>query len=134
MPQPLTAVTLSGNEPRSRSLMAADVRLMRMFVHLDTYANGSDTAVATASLSGARLLTVRAGGPGTLSGPLGGPFTHFEVLMDHEPPRFWTRYGHDVEGVLFACVPRLLISHYVISTGGIRHLEMAVRTLVFVDE
>lgn len=109
------------------------IRLMRMFVHLDTYASGEDTAVANATLSGARMLTVRAGGSAA-AGPSGGPFTTFEVLMDHDPPRFWTRYERESQGCRFSFVPRLLVSHYVISTGGIRHLDLGVRTLVYLHE
>lgn len=106
-----------------------DVAVARMFAHLDIRGRGGLTAVASLDLNNGEVMTVRAGGPGIHSAPRFGPFESFEVLLDHEPARFWTRYSDDI-GVLYAEVPRLCVAHHIIRHGGIREmsLETARRT------
>jgi hypothetical protein len=109
-----------------------EVLLARMFAHLDAKGVGGTTAVAAVDLCNRDVLTVRAGGPGIHSRPGAGPFDGFEVLLDHEPARFWDRFHEDEEGVLYADVPRLCLAHHIIRRGGIAALimETQVRTSV----
>lgn len=91
---------------------------MSVFAWLDEHGGGPVTAEVELRLGNGALMTVLAGGPGVRSSPPGPPFSTYEVLVDHEPPRFWNRYTDDV-GMLFAFVPRLLVAHHVIRHGGI---------------
>ena len=95
---------------------AAEQSIEHALGYLDRYGGERDTAEATIALPRGRYLNVRAGGPETHSTAGGTGFTHFEVLLDHEPPRFWTRYGGSTS--LFAQVPRLLVAHHVVRSGG----------------
>ena len=42
--------------------------------------------------------------------------------MDHDPPRFWTKYS-DSDQLLYARVPKLLIAHHITRHGGIKAME-----------
>lgn len=88
------------------------------------------TAEATLQLNNGALMSVRGGGP-TVHAQAGIPdgFDSYEVDLDHEPARFWSRYGGSEDSVLYAYVPRLLLLHHVIRRGGIAYVETSVRRL-----
>lgn len=88
-----------------------------VFAFLDR--KGSEFAVAEAELQLANdeYMTVQCGGSGSRSRPAAGLY---EVLIDHDPPRFWTRYSEE-GGLVFANVPQLLIRHHITRRGGIVH-------------
>jgi len=92
-----------------------------MFRFLDEAGTDGKTAAAHVVLGNDEQITVRAGGPGIHSWPASGPYEQYEVLTDGVTPRFWHRYG-DAAGVLYAKVPRLLVTHHIIRCGGVRDL------------
>ena len=100
--------------------MDTERALNEMFEYLDTQGVDGQSASAEVQLPGGRALTVRAGGPGVHSWPVLPPFTAYEVLLDHDPPRFWRKYAD--EGSLYATVPRLLLAHHITRTGGVVRL------------
>lgn len=97
-------------------------QLGTMFTYLDAEGVSGRTASAELVLGNSEIMTVRAGGPGVHSGPFCSPFTDYEVLLDHEPARFWTQYT-DAVGMVYAHVPRLLLAHHVIRHGGISQMS-----------
>lgn len=102
--------------------------LPSMFRFIDESGVNGKTAEAHLVLGNDDVVTVRAGGPGIHSRPApGGGYEQYEVLTDGVPPRFWSRYG-DSAGVLFACVPRLLVSHLITRNGGITDIHCDVKT------
>lgn len=105
------------------------VQLERLFAHLDLYGSRRRTAEATIRLNNTECLTVRAGGGGVGSAPAGttGPYTAYEVLLDHEPPRFWRAYSSQQYGVLYRGVPRLLVAHHIVRRGGIATIDYEVK-------
>ena len=104
---------------------------LRMFAHLDTFGVEGITATAELELHNGDILTVKAGGPGIRAWPSAAPFETFEVLLDHEPARFWSKYT-DSAGVLYAYVPKLLLAHHILRRGGIKEmlLDCQVRKAV----
>jgi len=108
------------------------IELTDVFRYLDLHGSARCTAEVVIELDNTECLTVRAGGAGTLSLPAGGPgpYTCYEVLLDHEPARFWTKYGHEDSGVLYAAVPRLLVAHHVVRRGGIERVALETRELL----
>jgi hypothetical protein len=103
-----------------------EVTLLRLFEHLDQH--GIDGAIAEVELQlrSGQHMTVGAGGPGVHCAPDFPPFDTYEVVLDHDPPRFWSRYTDDV-GLVFANVPRLLISHHITRSGGVLEASRTVR-------
>ena len=95
-----------------------DVQILRIFKHLDVHGSERETAEAQLGLVNGQNMSIAAGGHRVNSSPDHPPFLMYEVTLDHDPPRFWSRYTDDV-GLLFAHVPRLLISHHIIRHGGI---------------
>ena len=93
-------------------------RLQAAFDFIDGAGVDGGTGVVTVRLGNMYMMTIRAGGPGVHSWPAEPSFQQYEVLMDHEPPRFWTRYSNST-GMLFANVPKLLVAHHVTRHGGI---------------
>jgi hypothetical protein len=110
----------------------AGSELTDVFSYLDLYGSIRCTAEVVIELANTECLTIRAGGAGTHSLPAGasGPYTCYEVLLDHEPARFWTKYGHEDSGVLYAEVPRLLITHHIVRRGGIGRMALETRELL----
>lgn len=98
--------------------MHSPSRLQAAFDFIDGAAVDGGTGVVTIRLGNMDMLTIKGGGPGIHSWPAAAPFQQYEVLMDHEPPRFWTKYS-DTNGMLFARVPKLLVAHHVTRHGGI---------------
>jgi hypothetical protein len=93
-------------------------RLQQVFDFIDGAGINGGTGEAMIRLRNMDLLTIRAGGPGVHSWPAEPTFQQYEVLLDHEPPRFWNRYT-DANGMLFSRVPKLLVTHHVTRHGGI---------------
>lgn len=101
-------------------------QLGSLFIFLMTEGVDGRTASAELVLGNGNIMTVRAGGPGIHSEPSCSPFMDYEVLLDHETERFWTRYAADGLGSLYAHVPWVLLAHHIIRRGGI--VQMAVET------
>ena len=97
------------------------VVVLRDFQWMDLAGAEGVTAEVEYGLVNGQTMTVAAGGR-THSSPAAPPFVTYEVGLVHDPPRFWKRFTDDV-GLIYACVPRLLISHYVVRSGGIRWSE-----------
>jgi hypothetical protein len=100
----------------------------RIFDFIDIKGVEGRTAEVALRLNSGGYLTVLGGGVGVLASPAAGPFTDYEVLMDHDPPRFWHRYEDDEElGSRYAHVPALLIAHHIIRNGmGIEDMSPQV--------
>lgn len=98
------------------------VVVLRDFTWMDLAGVDGVTAEAEYYLVSGQTMTVAAGGRRTHSSPDRPPYTTYEVALAQDPPRFWKRYSDDI-GLVYANVPRLLISHYVVRSGGIRHYE-----------
>lgn len=100
-------------------------------------ATGTPDVVGEAELrlGDGRMMAVRGGGEGTKCSAI-APYGTFEVLLDHEAPRFWRKYSDDDDiGALYAYVPRLLVAHTIIRAGGIaeascRELEQPSRVTI----
>lgn len=97
-------------------------RLQQAFDFIDGAGINGGTGEVSLRLGNKDMMTVRAGGPGVHSWPAEPRFQQYEVLLDHEPPRFWTRYT-DVNGMLFSQVPKLLVTHHITRHGGIVEME-----------
>lgn len=94
-----------------------------MFAYLDCAdIEGAVRVEVRITLASHKEMTIRAGGPGTYSGPALPPFETYEVLVDHDPPHCWDKYGHGA-GALFSHVPRLLVSDHIICCGGISEIR-----------
>lgn len=91
-----------------------------MFEFMDHSGIGGRTAEAHLVLGNGHQITVRAGGGVHSSAGVNGHAT-YEVLMTDDAPRFWRRYT-DTAGVVYAYVPRLLVTHYVTRSGGVRDI------------
>jgi hypothetical protein len=93
--------------------MPSTPTLEQVFSHIDS--RGSPNAVAGAELSlrNGQSMTVQAGG----SQAEEPPFAAYTVMLDHDPPRFWRRFGDD-DQLTYLQVPRLLVTHHVIRHGG----------------
>jgi hypothetical protein len=96
--------------------------LHQTFDWFDEVARDGKTAQAHMMLRKGQALSISAGGPGIHSWPASPPYEGYEVILDHDPPRFWTRYT-DAGGVVYANVPKLLITHHVVRHGGLRWIE-----------
>lgn len=103
-------------------MTGALLRAEEVFSEIDRLGRGGHTASAHLLLGNGDQMTVRAGGPGIHSQPRSAPFSAYEVLLDHEPPRFWHRFG-DTVGILFADVPPLLVTHHITRHGGIQQFD-----------
>lgn len=96
---------------------------------IDSTSTEELTAEATLTLGNGSLMSVRAGGPTKAElGAPGVPAT-YEVDLDHEPARFWNRYT-SVGTIIYAYVPRLLVTHHVVRRGEVAHQELETMTLV----
>jgi hypothetical protein len=95
-----------------------EVQLLRDFAWIDLNGVNGRTAEVEYRLGCGQLMSMAAGGSGVHSSPDRSPYSFYEVLFDADPPRFWQRYT-DSAGMVFANVPRILITHYVVRNGGI---------------
>lgn len=95
-----------------------EVQLLRDFAWIDLHGVNGRTAEVEYRLGSGQLMSMAAGGTGVHASPVRPPFTLYEVLFDADPPRFWSRYT-DSAGMVYAYVPRVLITHYVVRNGGI---------------
>ena len=110
-------------------------QLRKLFAYLDAEGVGGKTASAELVLGSGDIVTIRAGGPGVHSGPSSSPFEDYEVLLDHEPCRFWARFTDQV-GMVYAHVPALLVAHHVLRHGGVAQMVCSTtlrRAPLFVD-
>ena len=99
-----------------------DRTIARIFDYIDIEGTDGRTAEVSMTLGTGDFMTVRAGGQGIHALPASAPFETYEVLTDHDPPRFWSRYTDSV-GAIYAHVPRLLIAHHITRHGGIEYVE-----------
>jgi len=97
-----------------------------MFDCLDAQASSEAVAEAHIKLGNQDLMTVRAGGSGTHCWPSRPPFESYEVLLDHDPARFWSKYT-DMAGMVYARVPRLLVTHHITRHGGASEVVCGTR-------
>ena len=96
-----------------------EVQLLRDFAWIDLHGVGGRTAEVEYRLGTGQLMSMAAGGSGVNSSPARPPFAAYEVLFSEDPPRFWRRYTDEAE-MVYACVPRMLLTHYVVRSGGIQ--------------
>ena len=89
-----------------------------VFGYIDRRGGPLVVAEVELGLANGNVMTVRAGGGAVTCSPLDPPFTHYEVWIDHDPPRFWQRFGEDT-GLTYSRVPRLLIIHQITRSGGV---------------
>lgn len=106
--------------------MHRSVLLLRMLRFLQVKASDRTVAEVEALLANGHLICVRAGGISMVADPAGGDASTYEVLLDHDPPRFWIPYGNGRQS-LFTRVPRLLLCHLIIRSGGIASIGYTVR-------
>lgn len=100
-----------------------DLKMDAMFDYLDQFGSQSVTATVEVVLRNGLIMTVKAGGPGTGSRPTFAPFEAYEVLTDHEPPRFWSKFSDDgADWSVYHQVPRLLVAHHITRHGGVAEL------------
>lgn len=95
-----------------------EVQLLRDFAWIDQHGVGGRTAEVEYRLGNGQHMSMAAGGSGVNASPALPPFAAYEVLFDEDPPRFWRRYT-DATGMVYANVPRTLLTHYVVRNGGI---------------
>lgn len=99
--------------------MTDDVaRLLTAFQYIDEQGGPVVVARAELMLGNGEAMTISAGGGLVTASPPAAPFTHYEVILDHEPARFWRRFTDD-DRLLYSNVPQLLVSHHVIRHGGL---------------
>lgn len=110
-----------------------DRDLLRMFAWMDAEGVQGRTAVVELELHNQDIMTLRAGGPGINSRSSGVSYETYEVLLDHDPARFWQRYT-DSAGVLYAHVPRLLLYHHITRRGGVEKQARRTETREAVNE
>jgi hypothetical protein len=97
-------------------------QIEKAFDFIDHAGRGGGTGEVLVGLGNTEWLTIRAGGPGIHSWPAEPRFQQYEVLLDHDPPRFWTKYS-DNGTTLYAKVPKLLLTHHITRHGGIQVME-----------
>lgn len=95
-----------------------EVQLLRDFAWIDLNGVEGCTAEVEYRLESGQMMSIAAGGRGAHSSPVAPPFQAYEVLFVEEAPRFWHRYTDSV-GMVYAHVPKMLITHYVVRNGGI---------------
>ena len=93
-------------------------RLETVFAYIDEHGGPVVTARAELGLGNGQSMTISAGGGTITSAPPAAPYTHYEVVLDHEPARFWRRFSDD-DRLLYANVPRLLVAHHALRHGGV---------------
>lgn len=101
--------------------------LEAMFEHIDKVFHDDLRVQVQVTLRNASLMAIRAGGRGTHSWPESPPFMLYEVLVSEEPPRFWTKYADSNSYSVYDKVPKLLICHHIIHSGGM--FELVFETL-----
>ena len=89
-----------------------------IYDYLDSAGTEKRAAQVHVEMGNHQCLTVSAGGSGLRSGPAFAPYSSYEVILDHEPARFWTKYT-DSAGMVYAHVPKLLLTHHITRHGGI---------------
>ncbi|HEY5787526.1 MAG TPA: hypothetical protein VIT65_22400 [Microlunatus sp.] len=101
--------------------MPATPTIEQVFAHIDAYGDIGSAAGAELSLNNGQHMTVQAGGDLVEA----SPFAAYTVFLDHDPPRFWKRFGND-DPLIYLHVPRLLVTHHIIRHGG-AHQIMLIR-------
>ena len=96
--------------------------LLRAFDHIDAQAGPLTIARVEITLGNRETMSIAAGGGLVTASPPAAPFTHYEVILDHDPARFWRRFT-DGDQLLYSNVPQLLVSHHVIRHGGVHQME-----------
>lgn len=98
-----------------------DIDVASIYDYLDSVGTSKQAAQVHVQMGNHQCITVSAGGSGLRSWPAFSPFASYEIILDHEPARFWTRYT-DSARMVYACVPRLLVTHHIIRHGGVYQL------------
>lgn len=93
-------------------------RLLSAFEFIDEQGGPLVVAHVELNLGNGESMTISAGGGLVTASPPAAPFTHYEVVLDHEPARFWRRFTDD-DRLLYSNVPQLLIAHHIIRHGGL---------------
>ena len=88
-----------------------------IYNYLDATGTSKRAAQVHVQMGNHQCITVTAGGSGKHSWPAFSPYQSYEVILDHEPARFWTKYT-DSAGLVYSCVPKLLVTHHIIRHGG----------------
>ena len=96
--------------------------LMEGFAYIDSRGGPVVIAEAEFALGNGVNMTVRAGGGAVTSSPSDPPFAAYEVMLDHDPARFWRRFTDD-DQLLYSNVPKMLVAHHAIRRGGVRSLS-----------
>ena len=94
-----------------------EVQLLRDFTWIDLHGINGCTAEVEYRLGTGQMMSMSAGGSGVHASP-GPSYPDYEVIFDADPPRFWRKYTDDA-GMVYAFVPRTLLTHYVVRNGGI---------------
>lgn len=93
--------------------------IVEAFDYIDAEGSPAVSAEAELYLGNGQCMTIRAGGALASSAPIVAPFTHYEVILDHEPARFWKRFSEDGDQLLYERVPRLHVAHHAVRHGGV---------------
>lgn len=88
-----------------------------IYSYLDETGTKEQAAQVHVQMGNHQCITVAAGGSGKHSWPAFSPYQCYEVILDHEPARFWNKYT-DSAGLVYSCVPRLLVTHHIVRHGG----------------
>lgn len=99
------------------------------FDYIDVEGGPLVAAEAELGLGNGQNMTIRAGGGATQASPPLAPFTHYEVILDHDPPRFWHQFAGDKDRLVYALVPRLLIAHHTVRHGGVKTMTTSRQLL-----
>ena len=97
-------------------------KLEAMLSYLDDAGRNGNTASVELVLGNGQIMTIKAGGSGIHSGPVFPPFENYEVILDRTPPRFWSKYT-DKAGMVYAHIPRLLLTHHITRRGGVSQMS-----------
>jgi hypothetical protein len=103
--------------------------IVEAFDYIDAEGSPAVSAEAELYLGNGQSMTIRAGGALPSSAPVVAPFTHYEVILDHDPPRFWKRFSEEGDLLVYDCVPRLHIAHHAVRHGGVVSLSMERQVL-----
>jgi len=103
--------------------------IVEAFEYIDVEGGPLVSAEAELFLGNGQCMAIRAGGGIGTSLPACAPFTHYEVILDHDPPRFWIRFTEDGDRLVYEKVPRLHIAHHAVRHGGVVSMTMSRQRL-----
>jgi hypothetical protein len=103
--------------------------IVAAFDYIDVVGGPLVTAEVELGLGNGQSMSIKAGGGASTSSPPGPPFSHYEVILDHDPPRFWHRYSEDQ--LVYSQVPRLHIAHHAIRRGGVVYTVASSKEVIY---